>query len=76
MDYSSSPTVSMLSQISLKLSNDFKRWGKAGKRDWQPEAKTRGKRVSFTFLEVHTKSDQYCLGLLASHLNFPQETIY
>lgn len=44
-------------------------------RDWQTEAKTEGKRVSLTFLEDHAKNDHYCLGFLASPLNYSQETL-
>ena len=50
----------MLVQVNLKLSN-IKRWGKGGKKDWQPEVKTEEERVSVTLLEDHAKNDHIVL---------------
>lgn len=65
----------MLSQVNLKLSN-IKRWGKGGKKDWQPEAKTEEERVGVTLLEDHAKNDHNCLGFLISFLNYSPGTLY
>lgn len=67
----------MLSRVNLKLSSDFKRWGKGGKKETgRQKPRQKEKRVSLPLLEDHAKNYHYCLGFLASHLNYSQETLY